>query len=186
MNGMDTVMPARRTRLERSRAHHTAERLAWDWPALLAYCHAVARRQTDSPFDAEDAAQEAAARAWRHRAQCRRQPDPRAWLSCIVRREVARVCGEHRRTVESPMSELPDAGEPCPLIGQLPDRLWIHDALAALAPDDRQIVVLRYHDDLTQPRIAERLGMAEGTVKIRLHRARKSLRGRLEQEAAAG
>jgi len=103
-----------------------------------------------------------------------------------VRREVARIGRERSRAVESPVAELPDAGDPCPLIGELPERLWVRQALADLSPSDRQIVALRYGDDLTQPRIAERLGMAEGTVKIRLHRARKSLRSRLlEEEAAA-
>ena len=38
-------------------------------------------------------------------------------------------------------------------------------ALAALAPQQRICVVLRYYDDLTVPEIADRLSLAEGTVK---------------------
>jgi len=37
------------------------------------------------------------------------------------------------------------------------------------------VVVLRYQEGLTQPEIAEILGMPSGTVKTYLHRARKEL-----------
>ena len=185
---MDTAMPARGKR-DFHRAHSiTAVPAAprpvssWDWPALLAYCHAVARRCTDSPFDAEDAAQEAAARAWRYRAQCRKQPDPRGWLAAIVRREVARLGAERSRAAESPVAEMPDVGESCPLIAEAAERLWVRAALAELPARERRVISLRYEDDLTQPGIAQRLGVPEGTVKIRLHRARASLRERLAED----
>jgi RNA polymerase sigma-70 factor (ECF subfamily) len=45
---------------------------------------------------------------------------------------------------------------------------------------DRALVWLRYEDDLTQPVIAERLGMPEGTVKVRLHRLRAVLRREID------
>ena len=35
---------------------------------------------------------------------------------------------------------------------------------------------MRYEEDLTQPAIAARLGIPEGTVKVQLHRARVKLR----------
>ena len=35
---------------------------------------------------------------------------------------------------------------------------------------------LRYNEDLTQAAIARRLGIPEGTVKVRLHRVRAKLR----------
>ncbi len=35
---------------------------------------------------------------------------------------------------------------------------------------------MRYEEDLTQPAIAARLGIPEGTVKVQLHRARLKLR----------
>jgi RNA polymerase sigma-70 factor, ECF subfamily len=39
---------------------------------------------------------------------------------------------------------------------------------------------MRYEADLTTAQIAKRLGMPEGTVKIRLHRLRTRLRGELQ------
>jgi RNA polymerase sigma-70 factor (ECF subfamily) len=49
-----------------------------------------------------------------------------------------------------------------------PDREVVMDvraALAALPPQERACVVLRFYDDLTVPQISAQLGLAEGTVK---------------------
>jgi RNA polymerase sigma-70 factor (ECF subfamily) len=43
---------------------------------------------------------------------------------------------------------------------------------------------LRYVEDLTQGQVAARLGVPEGTVKVRLHRARARLRGVAAELAA--
>ena len=48
-------------------------------------------------------------------------------------------------------------------------------ALAKLRPEYRDVVVLRYQEGLTQPEVAEALGIPAGTVKTYLHRARKEL-----------
>jgi RNA polymerase sigma-70 factor (ECF subfamily) len=48
-------------------------------------------------------------------------------------------------------------------------------ALSKLRPEYREVVVLRYQEGLTQPEVAEALGMPSGTVKTYLHRARKEL-----------
>jgi RNA polymerase sigma-70 factor (ECF subfamily) len=48
-------------------------------------------------------------------------------------------------------------------------------ALTRIRPEYREVVVLRYQEGLTQPEIAEILGLPSGTVKIYLHRARKEL-----------
>ena len=48
-------------------------------------------------------------------------------------------------------------------------------ALARLRPEYRDVVVLRYQEGLTQPEVAEALGIPSGTVKTYLHRARKEL-----------
>jgi RNA polymerase sigma-70 factor, ECF subfamily len=41
-------------------------------------------------------------------------------------------------------------------------------------------VRLRYEEDLTQAGIARRLGIPEGTVKVRLHRVRDKLRREMD------
>jgi RNA polymerase sigma-70 factor, ECF subfamily len=52
----------------------------------------------------------------------------------------------------------------------------LHAAMQALGERDRQLLEMRYEEDLTQATIARRLGIPEGTVKVRLHRARAKLR----------
>ena len=48
-------------------------------------------------------------------------------------------------------------------------------ALSTLSPQLRAAVVLRYVDDLTVPQVAERMGVALGTVKRYLHEAQAQL-----------
>jgi len=55
------------------------------------------------------------------------------------------------------------------------DAVLVADLLSSLGERDRELLVLRYLEDQTQPQIAARLGMPEGTVKVRLHRLRRRL-----------
>jgi RNA polymerase sigma factor (sigma-70 family) len=48
--------------------------------------------------------------------------------------------------------------------------------LGNLRGQDRLLVLLRYKLDLPDVEIAERLGIAQTTVRVRLHRLRKELR----------
>jgi RNA polymerase sigma factor (sigma-70 family) len=55
-------------------------------------------------------------------------------------------------------------------------RMMVHDALAALAPSARAVVVLRYWADLSVEQVAEMLGCPAGTVKSLSARALDKLR----------
>jgi RNA polymerase sigma-70 factor (ECF subfamily) len=48
-------------------------------------------------------------------------------------------------------------------------------ALQALSPEHREIIVLRYYENLRIGAIAERVGVSKGTVKSRLHYAVRAL-----------
>lgn len=67
-----------------------------------------------------------------------------------------------------------------------PDRLGDADviwrALARLGPRQRAVVVLRFYADLTEPAIADELGISVGTVKSQLARALAHLRTHLAEE----
>ena len=69
-----------------------------------------------------------------------------------------------------------------PAEGPSPERVAVTAALAALPERQRRVVVMRYIGDFTVPEIAEREGVAEGTVKSWLHRARTALAARLDDE----
>lgn len=129
------------------------------------------------PSSAEDVAHEALIRAWRQRSTCR-ETDPMPWLRTIVRREALRHFARSREHEElTPLSAL-DHGAAHEL-ESLPDRLDVRSAVRALGPDDRKLLWLRYAADLTQPAVADALGLPEGTVKVRLHRARRQVAGAL-------
>jgi RNA polymerase sigma-70 factor, ECF subfamily len=58
----------------------------------------------------------------------------------------------------------------------------VRRGLAELEPELRATVVLRFYADFTIADIATAMGVPEGTVKSRLHRAVTRLRGTLTQE----
>jgi len=55
--------------------------------------------------------------------------------------------------------------------------------LAALAPQERQVILLAYQEGLTQSEIAARLGWPIGTVKTRTRRAHRQLRDLLDRSS---
>lgn len=59
------------------------------------------------------------------------------------------------------------------------EALDLRAALRTLAPQERAAVVLRYYEDLTVPEIADRMNLAEGTVKRYLSNAIGKLQDRL-------
>lgn len=64
---------------------------------------------------------------------------------------------------------------PAPATGP-DDRLALQSALAALAPRQRAVIVLRYYEDLTERETAEALGISIGTVKSQARDALARLR----------
>jgi RNA polymerase sigma-70 factor, ECF subfamily len=152
----------------------------WDWKRVLAFCQAVARRQTDRRDIAEDAAQEATLRAWRYRTACEARADPRPWLATITRREVVRLATAGGARLEVPVDTMPELLCECGDLASADDRATVESALATLLAGDRRVLLLRYASDMTQPQIARVLDIPEGTVKVRLHRARARLRGVLQ------
>ena len=70
--------------------------------------------------------------------------------------------------------------DPATMLDALENRMELRCAIAELSPDHRQVIALRYFADLTVPEVARALGVREGTVKSRIHRALAVLRERLD------
>jgi RNA polymerase sigma-70 factor, ECF subfamily len=137
-----------------------------------------------NPEDAEEAVQEAMIRAWRARGACRVPAARTAWLLQITRREAFRVAERRTRLRDREHSDSQE-GElvswPHSEIDRVESRVTFDQALGLLQPHDRDLVRLRYAEDLTQEQVAARLDLPAGTVKVRLHRARERLRKALEE-----
>lgn len=146
----------------------------WDWEESHRICLRVARRYARDPSEAEDIAQEALLRAWRRRGTLRQDTRRAEWLRAIARNEALRYVS---RAIPEP-TETPGAGEGREDEGLLTsaERADVNAALSRLGSSDRLLLRLRYAEDLTQAAIAGLLEMPEGTVKVRLHRARSKLR----------
>ena len=86
------------------------------------------------------------------------------------------------------LPELRPAPGPSPLEALLEDERArvVREALAALAPLHREVLILAEYEDLDLATIAQVVGAEVGAVKVRLHRARKKLRAALEAHMRSG
>jgi RNA polymerase sigma-70 factor (sigma-E family) len=125
------------------------------------------------PTEAQDAVQDALAKAWQHWGSLRAVEQAPAWFQRIVVNECRGRLRRRGRVVY--MAELPERPAPDESAGS-GDRDALRSALARLSPEDRLVLVLRFYADLTVEAIADRTGNRIGTVKSRLHRALKALR----------
>jgi RNA polymerase sigma-70 factor, ECF subfamily len=131
--------------------------------------------------DAEEAVQEAFLRAWRFRDSLADVPSIRPWLYRVVvnscysklRREIPH---RDRRAGDEPLADVAAEGtgpEASAERGEVADTVLA--ALARLPMSLRVPVVLRYYADLSERDIARAIGRRQGTVKSRLHEARRRL-----------
>ena len=152
----------------------------WESDVARRRCLREARRILRDREDAEEAVQEAFIRAWRSRGSCRTSPLP--WLVQITRNEALRLAErrQRRRASEVP-DERPDLHACESGIDRAIDSVATEQALSMLRPEERALIHLRYVEDLTQGQVAARLGVPEGTVKVRLHRVRGRLRRLMER-----
>ncbi|MFG2822724.1 RNA polymerase sigma factor [Kitasatospora sp. NPDC048365] len=124
--------------------------------------------------DGPDATQEALIAVFR---KLRQLDDPAAlfgWVRVIAVREAVRHVRRTARSVPSELAEVPAPGDP-----QL--AADIRDVLDRLTPEHRAVLVLRDLEGLDERQTADLLGVAAGTVKSRLSRARLSFRRAWQQ-----
>lgn len=131
-------------------------------PRLLAYAVLL----TGNDLEAEDILQDALVRSFSRG----RTFDNVNQAEAYVRRAIPTVFVDRLRTRKAAakahekesggVAHVGDGGHPA-----TDAALDVRAALAELPPRERACIVLRFYDDLTVPQIADRLGLAEGTVK---------------------
>jgi RNA polymerase sigma-70 factor, ECF subfamily len=130
---------------------------------------------------AEEATQRTLVAAWEELPRLR---DP-ARFEPWIRQMLANACyGElrrDRRRLLPGVREIPLGPQPDPS-DAVAERDAIDRAFRRLPPDLRVVLAYRYFVDLPVDRIAHELGIPEGTVKSRLHRATAEIRAALEAE----
>jgi len=110
----------------------------------------------------------------------------RVWLYRIARdRTIDHVRGDRRHketvaeSIDEPAAEAPDNWEG---IERVENAELIHRLLDKLTPAHREIVTLRFLEQMTLDDIAAVVGCSTGTVKSRLHYALRRLQDGIEEE----
>ena len=139
---------------------------------------------TGQQADAEDLLQETLTRVFVNWSRVRAADSPLAYARTILAR--CHLSGRRlRRSGELPTADLPDAVASQPDLDQ---RLMLAHALGRLAPVDRAVLVLRYHDGWPAADVAEVLRLSPGAVRHRAQRALTQMRAELgsaREEAGA-
>lgn len=135
-----------------------------------------ARRRCATSSDADDITAQVFAVAWRRRDDLPGDAS-RLWLFGVARH----VLANHRRSDERSQRlrlRLAGAAHIARVVPGAADDARIDRLVAALmemSPDDREVVLLRYWDELAVTEIAELLGRTPNAVSMRLHKARRRL-----------
>jgi len=126
---------------------------------------------------AEDAAQEAFIRAWQHLPNYRPRSPFRNWVYRIATNVATDLIRRERETVDVDTLSLVSLDEgPEAMVerGERGER--VRQAVLALPPASRTVLVLREYEGLSYREIADTLGIPIGTVMSRLNYARNRLR----------
>jgi len=136
---------------------------------------------------AQDAAQETFLRAWQHLPAYRHQGTLRSWLYRIAVNAALDMLRRETKIASEHVDELPLADEnPGPEASVVADErsALVQQAVKALPPASRSVLVLREYQGLSYQEIAATLDIPVGTVMSRLNYARSQLRVRLEPQLA--
>jgi RNA polymerase sigma-70 factor (ECF subfamily) len=140
-------------------------------------------RLTSDRSRAEDVVQETLLRAWEHPEVGDSERSARAWLFTVARNMIIdeRRSSRFRNEVGT-LDTAGTAGGAAPdEVNAALDRLLIGDAMAQLSAEHRAVIRRSYYLGWSTSQIAEDLGIAEGTVKLRLHYAVRALRPALQE-----
>jgi RNA polymerase sigma-70 factor (ECF subfamily) len=135
-------------------------------------------RLTGDRARAEDVVQETLLRAWQHPRILNNGQSPRGWLFTVARNMIVDEwrSARFRNEVMSPDGwDLPESPGPDEVTRAL-NRALVSDAMEQLSTEHRAVVARSYYRGWTIAQIAADLGIAEGTVKSRLHYALRELR----------
>ncbi|MCJ8011649.1 sigma-70 family RNA polymerase sigma factor [Paenibacillus sp. KQZ6P-2] len=127
---------------------------------------------------ADDISQEVFLKAFKHWRRFEGRSSPKTWLLAITRNLARNWLRSHAVRKIVLLDRIEDRGGASSAESEYLDRLqtesiWSH--VLRLPAKYREVLVLEAHYELEYSDIASLLGIAEGTVKSRIHRARKRM-----------
>jgi RNA polymerase sigma-70 factor (ECF subfamily) len=114
---------------------------------------------------------------------------PRAWLYRSLRNLAANHLRDRKEETELNEERDSDPGEeglPDAALGRMEAVGTMHLLMADLAPEDRNLIRLKYEEGLRYREISERTGLSVGNVGYRLHHLLKELAAGLRQAGIEG
>lgn len=151
-----------------------------DLIALIPHMRAFARSLCGNAADADDLAQDAVAKAWKSRDSYQLGTNLKAWTFMILRNQ---FYSDKRRSWRSMPLDQEVAERTLVAYGNADDALALDDVRQALAmlPDaQREALIMVGAGGFSYEEAAEVMGVAVGTVKSRVSRARVDLAAILE------
>lgn len=151
------------------------------YDATLGKVFGVAVRIVGDSTAAEDVVTDVYYDAWKNAARYDQvRGRPITWLLTICRNraldEYRRESSAARKVKTAAMMNVPDlADEPDALLQATEENHVVHALLAAISPDDRQLIALSYFKGLSHQQIADHTDLPLGTVKSRIRRALNTL-----------
>ena len=141
---------------------------------------ATARRLVNDPHSVDDVVQEAFLEVFATLDRLRHPEALPAWVRLAVRNHAERHRWRQRRSEPlADTSKLSMAGAD-EVVDQRTVAAQVRAALMTIRDSDRRLLELRYLADWSIAELAEALDLAEGTVRKRLHDARRRLRPALQ------
>lgn len=140
------------------------------------------RKMLDQAASADDVLQDVWFDVFRRLPALREPAAFRAWLYRIARDRVFTLSRRAGPQFENLLEHEPsdDADEEEEFSPE--DVRRLHEALARLPAEQREVLVLRYLESMTYDDIASVCGAAVGTVRSRLHYAKRAMRHILNKE----
>lgn len=156
-----------------------------DLVALIPQMRAFARSLCNNPIEADDLAQDALAKAWKNRSSYQLGTNLKAWTFMIVRNQ---FYSDKRRSWRSSQLD-PEVAERTLVAVDDPLSVLalddVRQALAMLPDPQREALVMVGAGGLSYEEAAQVAGVAIGTIKSRVSRARIGLQQLLESGAFA-
>ena len=149
--------------------------------AHVARVYALCLRMAGNVEDAKALAQDAFVRAWEQLGTFRGEAAFATWLHRLAVNLVLMDRRQAARRREDPLPEGEQAAALARADAPLELRMDLEAAVAALPPMARQVLVLHDVEGYQHAEIGRLLGIAEGTSKAHLFRARRLLREALER-----
>lgn len=141
----------------------------------------------NDPVLAEEVLQDVMLAVWKSAATFRGEAKVLTWLLTIARNRAINAQRRQKPTIVAYDEELgirANDTSPLEIIERESRDSAVREAIKALPPMHREILVLVFYYQLSGNEIADVLGISVGTVKSRLHRAKEALRRVLYREGS--